>query len=185
MTYQTPLIETNRFFLTVLKPNKADLVHEYYLRNKERLAPFEPLRSDSFYHLNSCEKRLEKSFSCFQNGQAVNFVAITKDHKYMLGMCNFTGIAMGPFMACYLGFSIDKDFEGKGLMAEILRTGIEHMFAERKLHRIMANYLPENSRSKNLLEKLGFKKEGYARSYLKIAGIWQDHILNSLINPCD
>jgi ribosomal-protein-alanine N-acetyltransferase len=47
----------------------------------------------------------------------------------------------------------------------------------------MANYMPENERSANLLKKLGFEREGFARSYLKIAGRWRDHVLNSLLNP--
>ena len=37
----------------------------------------------------------------------------------------------------------------------------------------------ESSRtaSVRLLEKTGFKREGYARGYLCINGIWQDHLL--------
>jgi ribosomal-protein-alanine N-acetyltransferase len=31
--------------------------------------------------------------------------------------------------------------------------------------------------SVRLLEKTGFRREGYARSYLCINGIWQDHLL--------
>lgn len=46
----------------------------------------------------------------------------------------------------------------------------------------MANYIPSNIRSENVLQKLGFEKEGYAKKYLKINGLWQDHILTSLVN---
>jgi ribosomal-protein-alanine N-acetyltransferase len=52
-----------------------------------------------------------------------------------------------------------------------------------RLHRVMANYVPENERSARVLEKLGFEKEGYARSCLKIAGKWRDHILTAKLNP--
>jgi ribosomal-protein-alanine N-acetyltransferase len=38
-------------------------------------------------------------------------------------------------------------------------------------------------RSERLLARLGFEREGYAKAYLKIAGQWQDMVLNSLINP--
>jgi ribosomal-protein-alanine N-acetyltransferase len=47
----------------------------------------------------------------------------------------------------------------------------------------MANYIPINIRSGKLLDKLGFQKEGLAKSYLKIARSWQDHVLTSRINP--
>ena len=49
----------------------------------------------------------------------------------------------------------------------------------------MANYMPHNSRSAALLFRLGFEKEGVARSYLKIAGKWQDHVLTSKIATCN
>ena len=68
-------------------------------------------------------------------------------------------------------------------MFEILQAAIDHVFSEYNLHRIMANYIPSNIRSEKLLDKLGFQKEGLAKSYLKIAGSWQDHVLTSKINP--
>jgi ribosomal-protein-alanine N-acetyltransferase len=33
-----------------------------------------------------------------------------------------------------------------------------------------------------LLEKTGFVREGYAREYLCINGIWQDHLLYACVN---
>jgi ribosomal-protein-alanine N-acetyltransferase len=47
----------------------------------------------------------------------------------------------------------------------------------------MANYMPHNRRSGNVLKRLGFVVEGYARDYLMINGKWEDHIFTSLINP--
>lgn len=49
----------------------------------------------------------------------------------------------------------------------------------------MASHLPRNLRSAALLASLGFEREGYARSYLRIDGKWEDMILSSLINPAD
>jgi ribosomal-protein-alanine N-acetyltransferase len=47
----------------------------------------------------------------------------------------------------------------------------------------MATYMTTNQRSAVLLERLGFEKEGYAKSYLNIAGTWEDHVLTALVNP--
>ena len=88
----------------------------------------------------------------------------------------------GPFDACFLGFSLDQKEQGKGLMYEALQVAITHMFDIEKLHRIMANYRPENIRSANLLKRLGFEEEGRARRYLKINGQWTDHVLTACIN---
>ncbi|GJA95297.1 hypothetical protein KAM358_31290 [Aeromonas caviae] len=68
-------------------------------------------------------------------------------------------------------------------MQEVVAAGIDHLFRERGLHRIMASYMPANLRSGALLERLGFEQEGYARDYLMINGRWEDHVLTALINP--
>ncbi len=92
-------------------------------------------------------------------------------------------IVRGAAQFCYLGYSIDESKQGLGLMSEALRAAIGYVFSELRLHRIMANYMPTNERSGNLLKRLGFKVEGYARDYLYLNGKWQDHILTSLVNP--
>jgi ribosomal-protein-alanine N-acetyltransferase len=46
-----------------------------------------------------------------------------------------------------------------------------------RLHRLEAACIPTNLASIRLLEKTGFRREGYARSYLCINGTWQDHLL--------
>lgn len=85
-------------------------------------------------------------------------------------------------MACYLGYSVDHSYQGRGVMYEALDTLIQMVFSQFGLHRIMANYMPRNERSGRLLQRLGFEKEGYAKDYLKIAGRWEDHILTSRTN---
>ncbi len=67
-------------------------------------------------------------------------------------------------------------------MTEAVRVAIQYVFEELNLHRVMANYMPHNQRSGNLLKRLGFVVEGYARDYLFINGGWEDHIQTSLIN---
>jgi len=68
-------------------------------------------------------------------------------------------------------------------MSEALRAGDGFAFEELRLHRIMANYRPENERSARLLERLGFVREGIARDYLFVDGAWRDHVLTSLTHP--
>ena len=72
-------------------------------------------------------------------------------------------------------------WQGKGLMYEALIPTIHFMQYQQQMYRIMANYVPHNHRSGNFLKKIGFKPEGYAKTYLQINGEWQDHILMSLI----
>ena len=100
----------------------------------------------------------------------------------VLGVCNYTNIVRGTFQSCQLGYALADKHQRKGLMFEALLMTNAYMFDDLGLHRIMAGYLPHNERSGNLLNRLGFEKEGLARKYLKINGRWEDHLLTSLIN---
>ncbi len=71
----------------------------------------------------------------------------------------------------------------KELMREALTGAIGYVFERYGLHRIMANHMPANRRSGQLLARLGFEVEGRARAYLKINGAREDHVLTALIAP--
>ena len=81
-----------------------------------------------------------------------------------------------------MGYNLAEAQQGKGYMTEAVRVAIKYVFEELNLHRVMANYMPHNQRSGNLLKRLGFVVEGYAKEYLLINGRWEDHIQTSLIN---
>jgi len=119
------------------------------------------------------------------DGDALLLLMFNREDDRLIGTCNFANIVRGAFQACHLGFSIAQDAQGQGLMAEGLRLAIDYVFKDMGLHRVMANHRPENLRSARLLARLGFQREGEARAYLKINGIWADHVLTSLINPDD
>ncbi|MGP8847008.1 ribosomal protein S5-alanine N-acetyltransferase, partial [Enterobacter hormaechei] len=89
-------------------------------------------------------------------------------------------VVRGSFHACYLGYSIAQKWQGQGLMYEALTSAIRYMQRTQHIHRIMANYMPHNKRSGDLLARLGFEKEGYAKDYLLIDGQWRDHVLTAL-----
>ncbi|MFK8010918.1 MAG: ribosomal protein S5-alanine N-acetyltransferase [Marinicellaceae bacterium] len=182
---KTPYIVKDRFILKIADESNAAMLSQYYKNNKKHLIPWEPKRQTQFYTKNFWLDQVNQAQKLFEQRQAVKLIALDTDESQLIGTCNFNNIVFGCFYACHLGFSIDKDSEGKGLMFEIIQSGILYMQNEFKLHRIMANHMKNNVRSNNLLRRLGFEKEGYAKSYLKINGKWQDHILNSLILPSD
>jgi ribosomal-protein-alanine N-acetyltransferase len=83
-----------------------------------------------------------------------------------------------------LGYALDAEHEGRGLMREALSAALADVFGPRvALHRVQANVRPENKRSLRLLDALGFVREGYARQYLFIDGAWRDHVLTALHAP--
>lgn len=174
-------IATARLQLRVLSPEHAPVLQDYLQTNRAHLTPWEPARDEDYFTLEKCEERLHAGYRLMEAGLARQF-AVFLDEK-MIGICNFSNIVRGVFQACHLGYAIAGQHQGQGYMYEAVQAGIAHMFRQHGLHRIMANYIPENLRSKALLDRLGFEKEGYAKSYLKINGEWRDHVLTALINP--
>jgi [ribosomal protein S5]-alanine N-acetyltransferase len=180
-----PQFTTERLFIRHIQPADAELLAAYYWRNRDHLQPWEPLKDASFYEPESTHERINVMQHNFLHDRSVHFVAFTLDRQQIVGVCNFTGILRGVFQACYLGFSIGEEYQGQGLMQALLNPCIHYMFTTKGLHRIMANHLPHNTRSARLLHRLGFAREGYAKGYLKIAGLWQDHVLRAKVNPAD
>ena len=80
------------------------------------------------------------------------------------------------------GYWIGERYAGKGLMLEGLQLLVGHAFQTLRLHRVEAACIPDNRRSIRVLEKAGFQREGLLRSYLRINGVWQDHLLFGLLH---
>lgn len=178
-----PCLHTARTVMLVLPPERAALLHAYRVGNRAHLAPWEPARTPDYFSEDAARAHLEQSLAQARAGTALHFAALDRDGGSMVASCAFTNIVRGAFQACHLGFSIAADRQGCGLMHEVAAAGIAHMFGQEGLHRIMANHLPRNTRSEALLRRLGFEREGHARSYLRIDGRWEDMVLNSLVNP--
>ncbi len=142
---------------------------------------WEPKREPDYYSIRELNKRLSSFLIAQNKGRAAYFVAI-KDNE-ILAQCSLTNIIYGPLKGGHIGYSIDARFEGSGLMTQVCQETIAHAFNKLKLNRLMAAYIPHNTRSEALLNKLGFSKEGLAKKYLQINGKWEDHVLTSLLNP--
>jgi ribosomal-protein-alanine N-acetyltransferase len=153
--------------------------------NQAHLLAWEPLRSKEFYTETFWQMQLRLALRDFRQGQSVSLVILDPQVTEVLGVCNYTNIVRGTFQSCHLGYALAKRWQGQGIMFEALQASLTYIFNDLQLHRVMANYLPHNHRSGDLLQRLGFKIEGQAEQFLKINGRWEDHVLTSLINPAD
>lgn len=189
MPTSAPEIVTERTLIRLLQSSDAPLLQQYHQSNRDHLAPWEPRREAEFYTLAACQQRIAAGQQQFEQGSGFAFIVLPRaDAAHvpeMIASCNFNNIVRGIFQACHLGYSVAAAWQGQGLMHEALRATITYMFEEADLHRIMANYLPHNQRSGRLLQRLGFEREGLAKKYLKINGVWQDHVLTALVRQRD
>lgn len=182
LTISAVELQTERLLLRPSNPGNAIDLLQYYHDNSDHLRPWEPLHPDDFYTLPKMQQRLIDVVQKMQEGNSIHLLLLCRKSGVLKGECHFMNIVRGQFQACYLGFSIAQAAQGQGLMHEALSTAIDFIFSTYRLNRIMANYRPINQRSGKLLARLGFEIEGKARSYLKINGRWEDHILTSRIN---
>ena len=177
------IFQTERLTGYLVSTDHAEALHNYYVDNSAHLKPWEPKRDSDYHSLSAWRERVENYIEEHNKGIAMRMVALSNHAQDLVGVCNFTNISGAPSQACYLGYSIAARYAGQGLMTEIVGAGIQHVFNQYDLHRVMANYVPENLASGRVLEKLGFEKEGMAKSYLQINGVWRDHVLTAKLNP--
>ncbi|MCX7951589.1 MAG: GNAT family N-acetyltransferase [Clostridiales bacterium] len=175
--------ETERLVLKIIDKTYANLVLDYYIRNKDFLKEWEPLKDDIFYTNEYHEELLDMELRNIEKKKQLRFWIFKKNEENkIIGTINFSNIVWGSFLSCYLGYKLDKDEINKGYMTEALKKAIEIIFDDYKLHRIEANIMPKNKPSFRVVEKLGFYNEGLAYKYLKINGKWEDHIHMVLLN---
>ncbi|WP_293759845.1 GNAT family N-acetyltransferase [uncultured Aquitalea sp.] len=183
MPASQPVLQTEHLQLLPANIGLARAVLDYQVRNRQHLAAWDPKPGDMFFTELYWTMQLRQSAQGWEDGRTARYLLTLRGAPdAVIGMASFTNIVRGVFQACHLGYSIDREQEGKGLMAEALRELVRFAFDDLRLHRIQANYQPANLRSGRLLQRLGFVEEGQAARYLFINGEWRDHVLTSLIN---
>ncbi|GAB3046264.1 hypothetical protein GCM10027052_31160 [Parafrigoribacterium mesophilum] len=80
-----------------------------------------------------------------------------------------------------MGYWVAPDYNGRGYAHDAAQLMTTLAFGDMGLHRVQAETLPHNIRSRHVLEDVGFRRYGLAAQYLKIAGKWQDHVMYQLL----
>ncbi len=176
-------LETPRLILKQLSPSQAANVLQFYSENRDFLSPYEPERPEYFYTRQHQKQVLKWDQEALSSSSMIRFWLFKKeDPDTVIGTIALSGIIRGAFQSCLLGYKMAKSHTRQGYMHEALLKVIDYAFEEMELHRIEANVMPRNSASLALTKKLGFHEEGLALRYLKINGIWEDHIHMVLLN---
>jgi len=178
-----PDIITPRGRIRLINATDSAELADYYLRNRTHFSPWEPKRERDFYQHQTMLNRILEAEGEFHADKQVKIGAFCQQNQRIIASIDFSQIVRGPLQSCFVGYSIDAQHQGQGLMQEFMLPCLSYMFNQFSIHRIMATHTVTNQRSAALLERLGFEKEGYAKSYLNNAGTWEDHILTALINP--
>jgi [ribosomal protein S5]-alanine N-acetyltransferase len=177
----SPTIRSDRVLLRA--PVLGDFPQWARLREDSRsfLAPWEPVwPADDLTKLDF-RRRIRRYQREIRNGTGYPFFVFMPDGETLLGGLTLSQVQRGVAQSTSLGYWMGSPFAGKGYMAAAVRAVIVFAFDTLHLNRMDAACLPHNQPSRNLLEKVGFRREGYARKYLCIDGRWQDHLLYGLV----
>jgi ribosomal-protein-alanine N-acetyltransferase len=119
-------------------------------------------------------KEFKKSLKRFQEGTHIGYWICTEAGE-LAGVININEIVRGVFRSGYLGYYAFEPHNGHGYMQRGLRAVLAEAFERQRLHRLEANIQPENEASRRLVQRCGFRLEGFSPRYLKLGGRWRDH----------
>jgi ribosomal-protein-alanine N-acetyltransferase len=146
-------------------------------QSREFLIPWEPSWHTEELARYSYRLRLRYQQKLMAEDAAFAFFIFSAAPEILLGGITLSNIRRGVAQCATLGYWIGAPHARKGYMTDAVKALRAHAFSELSLHRLEAACLPSNMASIGLLERTGFDREGFAKSYLKINGRWEDHIL--------
>jgi ribosomal-protein-alanine N-acetyltransferase len=160
-------------------PQNGDHAEWAALREASRafLTPWEPTWPADDLTRGAYRRRLKRYADDQRSDLAYAFLIFRNDDNAMVGGLTLANIRRGVAQAGSIGYWIGAPFARQGYMTAAVRALIPFCFRTLRLHRLEAACIPDNAASISLLEKTGFTREGYARGYLCINAVWQDHLL--------
>jgi ribosomal-protein-alanine N-acetyltransferase len=160
-------------------PQMSDYSAWSTLREASRdfLTPWEPTWPADDLTRASFRRRIKRYTEDQRSDLAYPFFIFRKLDGALVGGLTLSNMRRGCAQAASLGYWMGVGFARQGHMTAAVTALLPFAFSTLRLHRVEAACIPANGASIRLLEKTGFRREGFARQYLCIDGIWQDHLL--------
>ena len=175
--FEPIIMETKRLRLRPLREEDASVFFEVWSDPESvRYFSFPPLKG-----IEQAQARIADKLQASSYGKSVIFVIESKDSGEVLGDC---GMHNGEPICqrAEIGYCLARRHWGKGYMTEAIDALIEYGFKKAGLRRIEADIDPRNLPSILLVERLGFKREGYLRErWVTGRGEVADTVLYGLI----
>ncbi|MEO0391739.1 MAG: GNAT family protein [Pseudomonadota bacterium] len=174
------VLSLDRVVLTPPQPQDYRAWADTRRSSRDFLAPWEPAWPNDALSWAGYTKRITQQCEDWNADRAYHFLIWRQADPVLVGGMALTHIRRGVAQAGTLGYWLAADHTGQGLMTEALLGVIDFAFATLGLNRLEAATMLTNQPSQRLLARAGFRQEGQAPDYLKIAGQWQDHWLYGL-----
>jgi ribosomal-protein-alanine N-acetyltransferase len=179
INFSEPLAAIPGDGVTLRTPQMTDHAEWAALREASRdfLTPWEPTWPVDDLTRSAFRRRVRRYVEDLRTDQGYAFLILRNSDNALVGGLTLANIRRGVAQAGSLGYWMGQPFIRHGYMAAAVRAVVPFAFTTLRLHRLEAACIPTNAASIGLLEKTGFVREGYAREYLCINGVWQDHLL--------
>jgi [ribosomal protein S5]-alanine N-acetyltransferase len=138
--------------------------------NREHFQIAEPRQPETFFTLET-----QRALIAGADGLMVGPWA----GERLLGYARLSNVVLGAFHNAYLGYSVDREHNGRGVGTLLVRHAVALAW-DRGLHRVQAAVRTDNPGSLRVMEKAGFRREGLALRYLNLDGAWRDHVLHAI-----
>ena len=159
----------------------ASALFELRRRNREFLRPWEPrhpnplpLTEDgiaSDLERMQLERLEDRRYTCG---------IFVLDEDQLVGTISLANVSRGAWQNATIGYFVDAAHNGHGYATEAVVLMTRVAFDQLGLHRVQAGVMPRNHASNRVMEKAGFRFEGYAPNYLQINGVWEGHNMYAL-----
>ena len=165
-------------------PSMGDYTAWAQLRalSRQHLTVWEPQWSRDELTRSAFRRRLRQYQRELREDQGYAYFIHGDEDGALIGGLTISNVRRGVSQTAAVGYWLGLPYINRGHMTEALRASLPFAFGTLGLNRLEAACLPHNKASARVLEKAGFKREGMARRYLKINGVWQDHDLYALLH---
>jgi [ribosomal protein S5]-alanine N-acetyltransferase len=171
-----PTIRTSRLLLREMTLDDA----EAFFRERSDPEVIKYWGSDPDASIDETRRRIEVVREGVRAGTAIRWTIADPESGAFLGSGGFWRWDQRHFRA-EIGYDLSRAHWGRGLMTEAIGAMLRFGFEVMNLHSVEANVDPHNEASKRVLEKLGFRQEGFFRENFFYAGKFTDTAVFSLL----
>lgn len=175
-TIHLPVIETTRLRLRPL--HEADIPAHFAVFSDPEVARY--WSREPWTDIAQAEESMKAIMAAREDGSEARFGIELRSTGELIG-----NVGMHHFFEqnrrCEIGYALGSRHWGQGIATEALRAAIRYGFDALNLNRLEADIDPRNAASARVLEKLGFRKEGYMPERWIVFGEFADTINYGLL----
>ncbi|MBV9168708.1 MAG: GNAT family N-acetyltransferase [Chloroflexi bacterium] len=173
--FQLPV--DDQIALVLAEERHAPIMTELIQRNQRRLARWEPW-AEQPATVEGTRAYIRAALEDFLRGRQISTIIAVDGGRRFVGRC---GMRINPYAAMGdIGYWVDEDYEGRGIVSRSSRALISSVFDELGLSRVELRTSVENRRSRAIAERLGFSFDGTMPRGLRFAHRADDVALYSV-----